>query len=187
MSAFWTLFCLIIGSYIGIRDVANHKIFDYKKNKIDILNDRLSDFAMVLVTLINIVIVFISFYTDAINKYYSLNILMILLIILIYNWMLIKYIIKENTLYLSILFFGASFFMVNIGCSLMTDIEKMNRLKISDLNKYEFVFDREIKNDQKSMILLSANSSYFFFYDREKKKSIVIPKGSIKYIELMQK
>ncbi|MDP2854499.1 MAG: hypothetical protein Q8O28_09695 [Smithellaceae bacterium] len=173
---------------IGLRIVADYDIFDVKNDNIQkIIDDRLYDISQISLVLFVTVVTVLHFYFDTITKYYNLKILIITLIMLIYSWMLIKKVLQKESLYVSILFLGVSFFLANISCELMNDIEKINRLNISDLRKYEFVFDQEIKKDQKSWILLSANSSYFIFYDREKKKPIVIPKGSVKYIELIQK
>lgn len=187
MSVLWSLFGLIVGGYVGVSNAAQKKIFDHKKNKVVIIFERLEDLAILLLILMVTVTVIANFYMNNIYRYNIIKTLILILITAIYAWMLLNKIIKEKAIYLSVLLLGASIFLVNISCELMNDIEKINRLNISDLKKYEFVFDREIEKDHNSLILLSANSGYFFFYDREKKKSIVIPKGSVKYIELIQK
>jgi hypothetical protein len=188
MSVFLTLISFVAGGYIGLRIIADEDIFDIKKNdKLKIINDRLSDITQIILVLFVTVVTVLHFCFDTITKYNNLKILIIFLIIYIYVWMLSKKILQKESVYVSMLILSASFFLVNISCELMTDIEKINRSKISDLKKYEFVFDREIKNDHKSLILLSANSGYFFFYDREKNIPVVIPKGSVEYIKLIQK
>jgi len=170
----------IIGTLVYLSGMYNRIRTEVESIHFEVKYKR-SDFPMLIIIIMFSLLTVLAFYKNLPGKYGFLSMLIFFVLMAIYHKLPTEKFIK-NDIYLSVFFVAFIYFGVHIFWTISGDIDRINRLSVRNLKKYNFQFNSDVTLDQNSVIFLTRTDDFFFFYDKKKNVTHVIPKSDIKLI-----